>query len=122
MLDGLAFPECPRWRDDRLWFSDQHAKHVYAMDLDGKAEVIVDVAGQPSGLGWLPDGRMLVVSMNDRRVMRREPDGSSSNTPTSPRSHRARATTWWSTGMGARTWATLASTSMAPIRSRRPHA
>jgi sugar lactone lactonase YvrE len=76
VLDGLAFPECPRWHDDRLWFSDQHAKHVYAMDSDGKAEVIADVSGQPSGLGWLPDGRMLVVSMNDRQVLRREPEGS----------------------------------------------
>ena len=30
---------------------------------------------QPSGLGWLPDGRMLVVSMRDARLLRREPDG-----------------------------------------------
>ena len=37
--------------------------------------VEVDYDGRPSGLGWLPDGRLLFVSMLDRRVMRREPDG-----------------------------------------------
>jgi sugar lactone lactonase YvrE len=75
LLDGLAFPEGPRWHEDRLWFSDQHDKRVVAMDVEGKAETIVEVPNQPSGLGWLPDGRMLVVSMLDRRVFRRERDG-----------------------------------------------
>jgi sugar lactone lactonase YvrE len=70
VLDGLDFPECPRWHDDRLFFSDQHARRVCAMDTDGKLEEIVDVIGQPSGLGWLPDGSMLVVSMHDQRVLR----------------------------------------------------
>jgi sugar lactone lactonase YvrE len=59
-----------------LWFSDQHDRRVVAMTIDGKAETICDVAQQPSGLGWLADGRMLVVSMLDRRVLRRERDGS----------------------------------------------
>ncbi len=75
LLDGLAFPEGPRWHDDRLWISDQHDRRVLAMDADGKAETIAEVPQQPSGLGWLPDGRMLVVSMLDRRVLRREHDG-----------------------------------------------
>jgi sugar lactone lactonase YvrE len=75
VLDGLAFPEGPRWHDGRLWFSDQHDKRVVAMSVDGAAETIVEVPQQPSGLGWLPDGRLLVVSMLDRRVMRLEPDG-----------------------------------------------
>jgi sugar lactone lactonase YvrE len=75
VLDDLAFPEGPRWHDGRLWFSDQHDHRVIAMDTDGKAETIVEVAAQPSGLGWLPDGRLLVVSMLDRRVLRLERDG-----------------------------------------------
>ncbi len=75
LLDGLAFPEGPRWHDGRLWFSDQHDKRVVAMSPDGSAETIVEVPRQPSGLGWLPDGRALVVSMLDRRLMRLEPDG-----------------------------------------------
>ena len=70
VLDGLDFPECPRWHDGRLFFSDQHARRVCAMDTDGKLEEIIDVIGQPSGLGWMPDGRMLVVSMHERRVLR----------------------------------------------------
>ncbi len=75
LVDGLAFPEGPRWHDDRLWFSDQHDGRVYAMDVDGKQELILEVPQQPSGLGWLPDGRMLVVSMRDKKVLRREPNG-----------------------------------------------
>src|SRR5947209_15354634 len=72
LVVGLAFPEGPRWHDDRLWFSDQHDGRVYATDVDGKTETVVEVPQQPSGLGWLPDGRMLVVSMLDRRVLRME--------------------------------------------------
>ena len=75
VADGFAFPEGPRWHEDRLWFSDQHDRRVVAMDGDGKSETIVEVPQQPSGLGWLTDGRMLVVSMIDRRVLRLEPDG-----------------------------------------------
>jgi sugar lactone lactonase YvrE len=69
LLSGLRFPEGPRWRGDRLWFSDQYGKQVVAVDLAGRAESVVDVPGQPSGLGWLPDGRLLIVSMCDRKLL-----------------------------------------------------
>jgi sugar lactone lactonase YvrE len=75
VLDGLAFPEGPRWRDGRLWFSDMHAHEVVAMAPDGARETMFSHDGPVSGLGWLPDGRMLVVSMLDRRLLRIEPDG-----------------------------------------------
>jgi len=75
LLDGLAFPEGPRWRDGRLWFSDMHAHEVVAMTPDGARETVYSAGGPVSGLGWLPDGRMLVVSMEDRRLLRIEPDG-----------------------------------------------
>ena len=75
LLDGLRFPEGPRWHEDRFWFSDMHAGRVIAVSLDGDAETIVEVKGAPSGLGWLPDGRLLVVSMQDRRLLRLDPDG-----------------------------------------------
>jgi sugar lactone lactonase YvrE len=75
LLDGLAFPEGPRWHEGKLWFSDMHAYRVMTVDMDGHAETIVEVPQQPSGLGWLPDGRLLVVSMLDRRLLRLDSDG-----------------------------------------------
>jgi len=75
LLDGLVFGECPRWHDGKLWFSDMHAHRVMTVDLTGKTETVVEVPGRPSGLGWLPDGRLLVVSMTDRRLLRLDPEG-----------------------------------------------
>jgi len=75
LLDGLAFAEGPRWRDGKLWFSDMHDQCVKTVDLDGRSEVVVRVEQDPSGLGWLPDGRLLVVSMRDRRLLRLDPHG-----------------------------------------------
>ena len=75
LRDGLDFGEAPRWRDGRLWFSDFYRHAVFTLDEDGAEERVLDVPEQPSGLGWLPDGRLLVVSMRDRAVLRREADG-----------------------------------------------
>jgi len=72
LVEGLVFGEAPRWYKGRLWFSDMHAECVMSVGLDGDCEKVVDVPNRPSGLGWLPDGRMLVVSMLDRRLMRLE--------------------------------------------------
>jgi len=72
VLDGMSYLECPRWHDGRLYVSDFYTQRVLAVDLDGggEAETVATVPEQPSGLGWLPDGTMLVVSMRDRRVLR----------------------------------------------------
>jgi sugar lactone lactonase YvrE len=75
LIDGLVFPEGPRWHDGHLWFSDMHDHRVVKVGDDGTPETVVEVAGQPSGLGWLPDGRLLVVSMTDRRLLRLDDDG-----------------------------------------------
>jgi sugar lactone lactonase YvrE len=75
VIDGLVFAEAPRRHDGRLYFSDMHAQQVIALSANGEHEVIAVVPNDPSGLGWLPDGRMLIVSMRDRRVLRQEPDG-----------------------------------------------
>lgn len=75
LIDGLVFPESPRWHSGKLWFSDQDAHRVMTVDLNGNAETVVEVPGRPSGLGWLPDGRLLVVSMTDRRLLRLDPAG-----------------------------------------------
>jgi len=76
LMTGLAFGESPRWHDDRLWFSDMGSHEVVAVDLEGKSEVIARVPAMPMGTGWLPDGRLLIVSALDGLLLRREPDGS----------------------------------------------
>lgn len=67
---GLRFGEGPRWHDGRLWYSDFYDRAVHAIDLDGNDERIVEVAGQPSGLGWLANGDLLISSMIERKVLR----------------------------------------------------
>ena len=77
VLSGMSFLECPRWHDDRVWVSDFYTRQVLSAREDGtdlRQEAVVP--GQPSGLGWLPDGRLLVVSQHDGRLLRREADGS----------------------------------------------
>ncbi len=72
VLDGMSYLEGPRWHAGRLYVSDFYTGDVVAVDLDGGAdpETVANVPAQPSGLGWMPDGSMLVVSMRDRRVLR----------------------------------------------------
>ncbi len=76
VVEGLAFPEGPRWHDGRLWWSDMHADQVQSWAPGEAPRTELSVSGRPSGLGWLPDGRLLAVSMTDRAVLKREADGS----------------------------------------------
>jgi sugar lactone lactonase YvrE len=75
VLDGLSYLECPRWRDGRLWLSDFYTNQVLTTDGRGDVEVVAEVPAQPSGLGFLPDGRALIVSMRDHRILVRGEDG-----------------------------------------------
>jgi sugar lactone lactonase YvrE len=75
ILDGLIFPECARWYDGKLWFSDMLDHKVIVIDSKGRAKTVVEVPGQPGGLGWLPDGRLLIVSMTDQHLLRLDDDG-----------------------------------------------
>lgn len=75
LLTGLVFGEAPRWRDDRLWFTDMSAGEVLAADLAGQREVIAHGV-RSLGLGFLPDGRLLIVSGSNGLLLRRESDGS----------------------------------------------
>lgn len=75
VAEGLYFGEGPRWHDGRLWFSDFHDHAVKSLDVAGHVRVELRLDDQPSGLGWLPDGRLLVVAMHARRLLRVDPDG-----------------------------------------------
>jgi sugar lactone lactonase YvrE len=74
-LDGLHFGESPRWRDGRLWYSDFYSGTVLSAGEGGDVRVEAEVPGEPAGIGWLPDGRLLVVTRKPRTVLRLEPDG-----------------------------------------------
>ena len=77
LVTGLDFGEGPRWHDGRLWYSDFYQHRVSRGDgRRRRGETMLEIDDQPSGLGWLPDGRMLVVSMLKRKVLRVEHDGS----------------------------------------------
>jgi len=77
VLENYTYFECPRWHDGRVWVSDFYTHQVISANADGSdVRVEVQVPQQPSGLGWLPDGRLLVVSMRDHTILRREADGS----------------------------------------------
>jgi sugar lactone lactonase YvrE len=77
LLDQLVFPECPRWHDGRLWFSDMHAHRIFAMAPDGEPQIVLETEDMPAGLGWLPDGRLLFVAMTSRQLMRLDAEGPS---------------------------------------------
>lgn len=73
--EGVVFPEGPRWHGGKLWFSDIFGSRVMTVDPAGRLEKVVEVPGRPSGLGFTRDGRLLVVSMNDRKLLRLDPAG-----------------------------------------------
>jgi sugar lactone lactonase YvrE len=75
LAEGGSFFEGPRWHEGRWYVSDFYTHTVRAIDpSSGAEEVLLEVPGQPSGLGWMPDGSMLIVSMTDHTLLRRAPD------------------------------------------------
>ncbi len=75
LLEGLLFPESPRWHDGKLWFADMASCKVLTVDLNGYKETILERNTSVSGLGWLPDNRLLVVSMVDNCLLRLDTGG-----------------------------------------------
>ena len=75
VMDGIAFGESPRWRDGRLWFADWVANEVIAVDGDGTAEVVAEVESFPLSIAGTPDGGLLLVDSERRRLLRRARDG-----------------------------------------------
>lgn len=75
LVEGIYFGEGPRWHGGRLWFSDFYAHRVCSVSLAGDLRTELELEGRPSGLGWMPDGSLLVVRMERRELWRRWPDG-----------------------------------------------
>jgi sugar lactone lactonase YvrE len=69
LAEGLKFPESPRWHDGRLWISDMHGHRVVTIDGQGTVTTVAAIDDKPSGLGFLPDGTTLVVSMRNYTVL-----------------------------------------------------
>lgn len=75
LASGFFFPECPRWHAGSWWLSDFYGHCVVRVDATGAQNPVATVTGRPAGLGWLPDGRLLVASMLDRAVLALEEGG-----------------------------------------------
>jgi sugar lactone lactonase YvrE len=84
LIDGLAFSEGPRWHNGEFWFSDIHGHQVHRVTLDEsgptlgvKSDTIVCELDDdsPSGLGWLPDGSLLVVAMESQQLLKVDASG-----------------------------------------------
>jgi sugar lactone lactonase YvrE len=75
IVEGLSYLEAPRWHRGCVYVSDFYNYRVAAITVDGAVATVCKVEKQPSGIGWLPDGSMLVVSMKDRRILRLEGNG-----------------------------------------------
>lgn len=75
LCEDVSFGEAPRWHQGRLWFSDFFAHAVKSISLAGDLRTEIEIDDQPSGLGWMPDGSLLIVSMIKRQVLRRSLDG-----------------------------------------------
>lgn len=69
-IAGMDFAEGLRWHDGELWYSDMY-RGVFAVSAAGARRLVLALADddQPSGLGWLPDGRLLIVAMLGRQVL-----------------------------------------------------
>jgi sugar lactone lactonase YvrE len=76
LMEGIAFGEQPRWHQGRLWFSGWGPPEVIAVDLEGNREVILRAPAFPCCVDWLPDGRLLIVSAREGRLLRQETGGS----------------------------------------------
>jgi sugar lactone lactonase YvrE len=77
VLEGYGVPECLRWHDNALYFSDMALGAVHRWDGNSTSSTpVAEIPGRPAGLGWLPDGTMLVVSMENKCVYRVDANGS----------------------------------------------
>ena len=79
LLANLTFGESPRWHAGRLWVSGWGTRQLIAVSQEGQKEVMVTLdfpSFQPICMDWLPDGRLLIVSSREGRLLCSQPNGS----------------------------------------------
>jgi sugar lactone lactonase YvrE len=69
VADDFIFLEAPKWHQGKIWTSDVNDGIVYTVTLDGKREKVCDVPGKPAGLGFMPDGRLIIASLLDLKLL-----------------------------------------------------
>ncbi|WP_253946873.1 SMP-30/gluconolactonase/LRE family protein [Mycolicibacterium rhodesiae] len=74
-IEGIAYGEGPRWRDGRLWFTDGFSNTVCSASDAGDLRVEAEVP-KASGLGWLPDGTLVVSALMEPKIYHVDTDGS----------------------------------------------
>jgi hypothetical protein len=57
LVDGLVFPECPRFKNGNLWFTNIFGKRVTCIKPTG--ELVAEYNIFAPGFGWLPDGNLV---------------------------------------------------------------
>ncbi len=97
LCSGFGLVESPRWHEGRLWFSDWTGGRIVAVDDAGVTEVVVEHESLPLCFDFLPDGRLVLVSNQERALLPSRTTAPSRRTPTCRRSRRTAATTSWST-------------------------
>ena len=84
-LQGLVFPECPRWKNDKLWFSNIFANQIIAVNEDGSVAKTLNIPA--IGIDWLPDDTLIFVENNTRNQYLTKVENDDSYTPHSPELH-----------------------------------
>ena len=70
VLDGGRYFEGPRWHRDRLWFVDCMNRTLLSLGRSGECEQHAKFDNDtPCGLGILPDGRLIVLTMFRKHLM-----------------------------------------------------
>lgn len=74
LSDGFCFGESPRWFEGLLWFSDMLGEAVHTADMRGSLTTLPLPGHCPGGLGFRPDGSLLIASTETQQILRYDGD------------------------------------------------
>ncbi len=69
LANGFCFGEGARWFEGLVWFSDMLGEAVHTVTLAGETSILPLPGHAPSGLGFRPDGSLLIVSAHARQLL-----------------------------------------------------